>query len=126
MSLAHMHIKTDYPVQTLINALVKNKAAHEEHYQKAVSGYNQKVKEDILQKKQQLDNWKENESLSVYVNWNPPVSLAHEYDKLITIFSAMPSQTVELSLQDVNYVLNDSWEWASTGNSALNVYATRF
>jgi hypothetical protein len=132
MNLSHtLNLKTTYAVTTLIAALQKNKAAHIEEYNKACAAYDKKKSEKLVKLNEAVLSESANftsDMNKVKVAYNSlttlikPVDASKMYDEYISILSFSTATDIELSTQDANAIINDSWEWAQTAKLSNSTY----
>jgi hypothetical protein len=128
MNLSHtLNLKTTYAVTTLIAA----KAAHIEEYNKACAAYDKKKSEKLVKLNEAVLSESANftsDMAKVRAAYNSlttlikPVDASKMYDEYISILSHSTAIDIELSTQDANAIINDSWEWAQTAKLSNSTY----
>ena len=118
-------ITSKYKLLFLISCLEKSLTEHKEEYLDAIVGYKQRCIEEI--NKYYSEVYEVNRDFSEGFNVPSGLGLVvpddctKSYTKLISIFKAMQTEEIELTLDDANHIINNDWDFiqsASVSNSA--------
>lgn len=123
------NIETEITTDTIIGALQKYKAEHIADYLVAVEGYKKAFEENHKEaiKKMKAVTF---ETGSPYVQQNfgltKPINNEAMYDQFIVAFNSLNTQVLKLTLDQVNTIMNNSWEWVGTANASMASYNSKF
>lgn len=134
MNLAlNLNITSKYSVTNLVLALSKNLEAHKEDYKVAVENYNATVAEKLLElskiAKKAVETVSTEEVEKKYrelMALKKPVDASKLYEQYINILSNSSEETVELTANDANAILNDAWTWAQEAKLTNSFYSSKF
>lgn len=129
-----LDISSGYYVSLLVASLEANKAAHIEDYKKAVEVYNRDVQTKLkliakMARKTITNPEMQKNLIKVYGDYcrlSMPVNASKTYDTYISLMSQTSSDTVVLSIQDANAIINDEWDWAIAAKNTNSSYSSRF
>lgn len=114
-------IKTTVKVQTLIDALVKHSAEHVVEYTEAQKVFEVKYLEAA---KNALKDAKAGKYDNVVSGFGliKPKNVEKDYGELVTTLRAMAVEELELSLDELNCFINNSWDWVVNAKSSNSLY----
>ena len=130
-----LNIKAKYPIELILQHLNKNLIDHKEDYKKAVSVYNSDVITALTNIGKSVKKAINNEDLnhedvnSKYYTLSQivkPVNAEKMYEEYISLFEASSDRHVELTFEDANAIINDSWDWAIVAKITNSSYSSRY
>lgn len=122
-------IETNVKVSTLIDALTKFKAEHVEDYKVAIAGFNEKFLEKQKEAIKELKAATPNIDFRG-LSWNfglvKPINNETMYDQFIETFNSISTETITISVDQLNTIVNNSWDWVGTANATFASYNSKF
>jgi hypothetical protein len=132
-----LDVKTKFKTVDIISQLHEHRKNHIKEYENAMEVYREKV----LGFTQLLIGAATNFSIEVKegkdIDYNEvskkwfnltqlkvPVDSREMYDQLITLFASSDEETIEMSLQDANSIINDEWDWAISAKTINSTYSS--
>ena len=131
MNLAKIgNIETEVKVSTLIEALTKFKTEHVADYAVALDGYNKAFEEKKKEYVKKLKNATSTDKVLIYVPQNlgltKPINNSAMYDQFINAFAAVSTETLTLDINELDTIVNNSWDWVGTANNSMSFYNAKF
>ncbi len=119
-------MKVKVRCEKLLNVLRHNRKKHLEDYEQALSIWRDKLLYELQSKMSVMavDSWKENNFNEITrIISQPPVKFVDEYDKAIRALEFVDKNTeIELTLEEVERYVNDSWHWKERFFASLATY----
>ena len=113
-----MKFKTLYLIQTLKNNREEHKDifldALEGYKKKAISAFEQKIKEIVRGKK-----------MNLYIDLTQPEDMTKEYDVAIKMFEMTCDEEVELSTSEFRSFVMDDWDWKDSFTTSNSQYTNK-
>ena len=103
----------------LVSILEKNREAHQELYVQAVSGYQKKAREQLLNRVSLID---EKQEVNLLFNLPVPVSHTEDYDTVIGLLKLSTAEMVQLGLRDYQQLVEDKWDWSQNFGTMVSGY----
>ena len=136
-NLAMMDVKVKYFRRHIINHLSFHRKAHVEEYEKAMKIYYK----ELANSAEELIGMATNFAIDARAADNPdfkavkdkydklisikkPVDAIKMYDQLIKLFETADDETIELTLDDANSIINDEWDWAVSAKFVNSSYTS--
>lgn len=134
-NLSQLDVRTKFKTKDIVKYLYKHHDAHVEEYEEAVKVHRQKVIEATEELKEAVNDLLFDLSHEREINTSnvqdahrsihqivKPIDARKMYTQLITLFEATTEETIELSLEDANSIVNDEWDWAVTAKITNSTY----
>lgn len=132
-----MDVKVKYETSYVVNILKAHMNSHVEEYEKAMKVYYR----ELANAAEELIGMATNFAIDARANDNPdfktvkdkydklttikkPVDASKMYDQLIVLFTATTDETIELTLDDANSIINDEWDWAVSAKFVNSSYTS--
>jgi len=136
-----LKIKTRFKRTHLIDVLRKNLAEHLEEYKTAMEVYEvdkiealknlSKVASKVAKgtMKASDDRYVTGDVIGVayyeYSNLSKPIDASQMYEEVIVLFENASEEEIELTFEEANTILNNSWDWAVNAKLLNSTYAIR-
>jgi hypothetical protein len=118
-------IEVDVEVSKLVEALKKHKEEHIVEYKTARANFEVKYVEAA---KAALKNAKAGEFKGVSAGFGlvVPVDVTEDFEDLISTFEAIQSPSIKLDVQQLNTILNNSWDFVVAAKMSNASYSSSF
>ena len=116
-------IEVDVEVTKLVEALKTHKAEHIVEYKEAKANFEIKYVEAA---KSALKDAKAGKFTGVAYGFGLviPGNVTEEYEDLIVTFESISSPTIRLDVQQLNTILNNSWDWVVAAKANNSFYSS--
>jgi hypothetical protein len=126
-------ITSRYRPEVLVEYLVLHLKAHQNEYAEAIVNYNTEVElkfteaEKVI--KTALANHDDQSLFKFYqdltaLKQRKPVDRSNLYRNYIELFQLSSDHDIELTLDQANYIINDTWDWAISAKNINLTYST--
>lgn len=132
-AIQNVNLKEQFTVAVLTETIRQNKAKHLKELAEAKVEYAKKkveLAENIVKATAKFKKTLDVEDFNAlqnavyrYQSLHEPVDASAQYDKMLDIFAALSTGTVELGWADANVIINDEYEWAIAAKTANAFYS---
>lgn len=113
----------DVKLTVILEALRKHKAEHILEYGEAKKEFRLQMLE---KSKDTLARIKKEDFSQVTYNFGltVPVNCVNSYDELINTFENVNDEVIEMKVQELNMIVNNSWDWLNIANQVNATYSS--
>ena len=129
-----LNIKSNFSTKMLVSHLQSNLDKHIEEYDKAIEVYNKDVHKALIELLNitntmiNVNTYSKSMLDDVYYkvsNITKPIDAVSMYNEYITLLDLSVDENIELTLNEANAIINDSWDWATAAKLINGSYAMR-
>ena len=106
----------------LLHILKTNRENHRTLFLKAQDIYRELV---IKELDGMLKDAREGSSIRRRVNFSAPEDHTNDYDRMIGILELSNDETLDLTISEYTYYVEDNWTWAKAANAKASNYTAR-
>ncbi len=96
----------------LVAKLKQNRAAHNEEYLTALTGWHQKVLTALHETSVEFDRTEDTKDLNIGYRFPKPEDHTEDYDRVLEMLEWETQNTITLSQDEFRQLVQDDWDWS--------------